>query len=344
MIKHVLLCAATTLAINGCAQQGPEAAKPRSAPGHLELLKGGTGALYANLPQIGPEPSAVGQVAALDDAVDKKCLPPPRPPTAAFVPVAAAAVASVVVGWVIDYLVSQASAAAQRRVAEYSAVTSGGLKFGSPQSSGFYSQVNPPIMEWSCVRLTHRVKSTSGASVVAMEAILKLEPAASQDFLVITPLRLYFDQPVARTDGSTGFGVSVGATFDALWQASPTGEGKSSRVWSPTVLSQKIEGINWKDDTLATTRQRFYYYNVGGPRLPGDKSDASNVPLQVPLVPWSVTNRAPYGSGTLTVTFNEVADPPAVLKFVAGLLKDHGKEIGDFLKDAAKKAIPADGQ
>ena len=349
MIKYVLMCAAATLAINGCAQQpAANVAKPRSATGQLEFLRGNTAALYTNLPQIGPEASAVGQVAALDDAVANACglTPPPSPgaPTAAFVfaPLVAAA-ASVVVGWVIDYLVSQASVAAQKRLAQYSAVTSGGLQFGSPEPTGFYSTVNPPTMAWKCLRFSHKMQlDKAGGSVLAMEAIFKVEVASSQDSLVITPLRLYFDRPVALTgtDKDSTFGVSLGATFDALWQALPTGEGKTSRIWSPTLLSQKIVGVNWKDDSPSTTRQRFYYYNVTGPRTPTDRSDASNKPVQVPLVPWSVNRKAPFGSGTLAVTFAEVGDPPAILEFVAGLLKDHGKEIGDFLKDAAKKAMP----
>ena len=196
----------------------------------------------------------------------------------------------VVVGWAIDYLVSQASAAAQKQLAEYSAVTSGGLQFGSPELTGFYQTVDPPTMAWKCLRFSRKMQADKAAgSIVAMEAIFKVEVASSQDLLLLTPLRLYFDRPVALagTGNDSKFGVSLGATFDALWQMAPTGEGKSARIWSSTILSQKIDGMTWKDDSPGTTRQRFYYYNVTGQRQPGDRSDATNKPVQVPLVPWS---------------------------------------------------------
>jgi len=344
MKRHGLICAVAALAINGCTQE-KEPTKPRSATGQLEFLQGSTAALYANLRQTGVEPSSVGQVRALDEAVGEACglTPPPEPGAPAPAsPSILASAAVVVVGWAIDYLVSQASAAAQKQLAEYSAVTSGGLQFGSPELTGFYQTVGPPTMAWKCLRFSRKMQADKAAgSIVAMEAIFKVEVASSQDLLLLTPLRLYFDRPVALagTGNDSKFGVSLGATFGALWQMAPTGEGKSARIWSSTILSQKIDGMTWKDDSPGTTRQRFYYYNVTGQRQPGDRSDATNKPVQVPLVPWSVNRKAPFGSGALAVTFAEVGDPPAILQFVAGLLKDHGKEIGDFLKDAAKKAM-----
>ena len=127
MKRHGLICAVAALVINGCTQE-KEPTKPRSATGQLEFLQGSTAALYANLPQTGVEPSPVGQVRALDEAVGEACglTPPPEPGAPAPAsPSILASAAVVVVGWAIDYLVSQASAAAQKQLAEYSAVTSG---------------------------------------------------------------------------------------------------------------------------------------------------------------------------------------------------------------------------
>lgn len=354
MIKRALIVIAMAWVIVGCAQTGTDAAKPRSAKGHLELLQGSNAGWDVNVPAPGSGPAALqsGRDLAADDAVARQCgLTPPPSPGALVVPAVLAAAIPVVAGWVIDYLISETSKAAQKRLAEYSAVTAGGLQFGPeetgsrpPKIPGFYKSINPPTMAWKCVRFTHKIQPKGkDGDVLAMEAIVKVEVAPSQDSLLITPLRLYFDRAVARTGSSrdSTFGVSVGITFDALWQMAPTGEGKSGRIWNATALSQKIEGINWADDSAATTRQRFYYYNIGAPH-PGDKSDADNKPIQVPLVPWSLNRKAPFGNGMMTVTFAEVGDPPVVLEFVAGLLKDHGNDIGGFLKDAAKKAVTAD--
>lgn len=346
MIRPALIGTAMALAVSGCAQTGADAAKPRSAKGQLELLQGHNTGWDVIVPAPGSGPVALqfGRDLAADEAVAVQCGLTPPSTNAFVVPALLAAAIPVVAGWVIDYLISEASAVAQKRLAEYSAVTAGGLRFGPPEATGFYGSIDPPAMSWKCLRFTHKIQPKGKDSeVLAVEAIVKVQVASSQDSLLITPLRLYFDRAVARTGSSkdSTFGVSIGVTFDALWQTSPTGEGKSSRVWNATVLSQKIEGINWTDDSAATTRQRFYYYNVGAPRS-GDKSDNDNKPIQVPLVPWSSNKRAPFGSGMMTVTFAEVGDPPAILEFVAGLLKDQGKDIGDFLKDAAKKAITAD--
>ena len=341
-MKRLLAVGVVASALFGCAQAGGgDAAKPRSAQGHLALLQGSSVGWDNNVPPPGSQPAALqaGRDPARDDAIARECgLRPPSPVAApAAAPAFLAAALPVVAGWVIDYLVSQASTAAQKRLAEYSALTAGSLQFGG-QQVGFYRSVDPPALSWKCARLVHKV-GQGAEEVVAMEAIVKVEVAMSQDSLVLTPLRLYFDRAVARTGSSANstFGVSLGMTFDALWQSGQTGKGDAARVWNATVLSQKIEGINWKDDTPATTRQRFYYYNLGG--MPAGKSDTTNKPVQVALVPWSVNKKAPFGSGAMTVTFAEVGDPPAVLEFVAGILKDHGKDIGDFLKDAAKKAI-----
>lgn len=343
MGKIAGVSAAFVLAVGGCAQVagGGDVAKPRSATGKLDLLNAGEVGWDSYVPAS--TPAEWGRNLDLDRAIPGSCRPDPPPPRpSGFLPPLVAAAAPVVAGWVIDYLIAQATSAAQKRLAEYSAVTAGGLKFGSPKQVGFYGLIDPPYMPWKCVRLVHMIKGNSG-EMLAMEAIVKIEVAGSQDSLLITPLRLYFDRPVARTGSAqdSSFGVSLGMTFDALWQASGNGEGKTARTWNVTALSQKIEGINWKDDSLVTIRQRFYYYNLGSTPL-GDKSDNSNKPIQVPLVPWSVNKKAPYGSGTLTATLAEVGDPPAILEFAAVTLKDHGKDIGDFLKDAAKKAIPAD--
>lgn len=347
-MKRWIAIGAMALALAGCAQAGGgDAAKPRSAQGRLELLQGSNIGWDTNVPPPGSLPAALqaGRNPALDDAVAGQCgLRPPSTaaPGAFVVPGLLGAALPVVAGWVIDYVISQASAAAQKRLAEYSAVTAGGLHFGSPEDVGFYRSIDPPALPWRCVRLVHKVRQ-QGVEAVAMEAIVKVEVAKSQDSLLLTPLRLYFDRPVARTGSAqdSAFGVSLGMTFDALWQSTQNGKGETARVWNTTVLAQKVEGINWKDDSPATTRQRFYYYNQAG--APAGKSDGTNKPVQVTLVPWSVNKKAPFGSGTLTATFAEVGDPPAVLEFVAGILKDHGKDIGDFLKDAAKKAITAEG-
>lgn len=347
-MKRLFSVVAAVSALLGCAQTaGGDAAKPRSAQGQLSFLQGDNVGWDTNVPQVGSTPAALqaGRSQALDDAVASHCgLQPPAKaaPGAFVVPALLAAAIPVVAGWVIDYVVSQASAAAQKRLAEYSALTAGGLQFGGHQRTGLYRSIDPPALAWRCVRLVHRIRQ-QGGEAVAMEAIVKVEVASSEDSLLLTPLRLYFDRAVARTGTAqdSTFGVSLGMTFDALWQSAPNGKGETARVWNATVLSQKIDGINWKDDSPATTRQRFYYYNLGGG--PAGRSDDSNKPVQVTLVPWSVNRKPPYGSGTLTATFAEVGDPPAVLEFVAGILKEHGKDIGDFLKDAAKKAIAPGG-
>jgi hypothetical protein len=347
-MRHLIAVGAIASALAGCAQAGgSDAAKPRSAQGQLGFLQGDNVGWDTNVPRPGSTPAALqaGRSQALDDAVAGQCglLPPAKAAPGAFVvPALLGTAIPVVAGWVIDYVVSQASAAAQKRLAEYSAVTAGGLQFGGQQRTGFYRSIDPPALAWRCVRLVHKIRQQDG-EVVAMEAIVKVEVAPSQDSLLLTPLRLYFDRAVARTGSAQNstFGVSLGMTFDALWQSTPNGKGETARVWNATVLSQKIDGINWKDDSPATTRQRFYYYNLGDG--PAGRSDDSNKPVQVTLVPWSVNKKAPYGSGTLTATFAEVGDPPAVLEFVARILKDHGKDIGDFLKDAAKKAVTAEG-
>lgn len=350
MLKSALICATTALAIVGCSHQRDASAQPRAAKGQVELLQGQDTLLDTYVPAAGSSPALqTGRDPNSDKAVAAQCGLTPAPTGVAALPALLVAALPVIAGWVIDYAIAQVSSAAQRRIAEYSAVTSGALQFGPPTSDGFYRSIAPPTMAWKCVRLTHMVdqgKDRDGKALpraLAVEAIVKVEVAPAQDSLLITPLRLYFDRAVARTGSSkdSTFGVSVGLTFDALWQVADTGEGKAARVWNATALSQKIDGINWADDSAATTRQRFYYYNVGA-RGAGDKSDADNKPVPVPLVPWSLNRKPPFGNGTLTMTFAEVGDPPAVLEFVAGTLKDHGKDIGDFLKDAAKKAMPAD--
>ena len=73
-------------------------------------------------------------------------------------------------------------------------------------------------------------------------------------------------------------------------------------------------------------------------------SAEANPPVAVPLVPRALPQgkglpRKNVGAGTLTLTLAEAGDPPLILESVAGTFNDHGKTIGDFLKDVAKKAL-----
>ncbi len=325
MSKLAHFCVLSAFAVSGCLHTGGDP-KPIKAQATLETLK--LKSDKADFEKFNFR-SSEGE---LDRAIAKKCNlgeePPPQP---AFV----AAILPVVVSWVIDYAISTASSWAKQRLAEYSGVTTGTLSFGPLTELHFYEKAPPPELNVRCVRLRRfDTKNSGDVQKVASEAIVLVELTPAKDALLITPLRLYFDVPLARTSRETNakFGVSLGVTFDALWQSELTGEGKAVRIWSETIAAQKIVNVN--DE--GAKRQRYFYYNLAGP-------DKDNPPVAVPLVPWSVPKRsAPaqnVGNGKLTLTLVEAGDPPLALEIVAGTLNDHGKDIGDFLKDAAKKAL-----
>lgn len=300
-----------------------------------------------------------GHDAAIAEAcgVSAPVLLPPRPSEAGWrsLDPVTGAVAVFVVSKAIDVGLSAASKALEKHLAEYTGVTTGGLRFGPPATQSFYKSVAPPALGWKCVRFTRMesVKGDKKAKQLAAEAIVKFDVTPAGDALLITPLRLYFDKPLARTgySGKSEFGVALGVAFDATWRAAANGEGKSTKVWSATALSQKIVGINYPDERQeagwvgkvlpSPVRNRFHYYNV--PAGPGRQVySPENPPVLVPLVPWSVGRAGPFGNGQLTLTLAEVGDPPAVLEFFSDTLKNNQKDIGDALKDAAKKALVGD--
>lgn len=357
MNKLAHFCMLSAFAVGGCLHtvEGPQPLKAEGEVSLIDLTKPGNDVEgYRQL--LGPD-GKPGDLTK-DGKVTTKCTAP-LPPSdeeeskgaLRTTGAVAAAVLPIVAGWVIDYAISTASSWAKQRLAEYSGVTAGAVRFGPPAAGYFYAQVPPPVLAVRCVRLRRFAEGTGAdgkpIKFLAAEAILLVEMTSPRDALLITPLRLYFDVPVARTSSSSkaDFGVSVGATFDALWQAEQTGEGKAVRIWSETVAAQKIRGA--KDTSSA--RQRVFYYNLDSEKDSIDKSD-SNPTVAVPLVPWSVPNRTgknsaggkSTGAGKLTLILAEVGDPPLILEIVAGTLNDHGKDIGDFLKDAAKKAIEKD--
>lgn len=325
MTRSVWIAGVAAFAVAGCLHTGDDKeVKPRSAKAEVTILDASKPDIDSLRSQRAGHPSD----AALDGAVEARCAPP-QDVKAFAVP---AAVIAMVAGWVIDYAITEASQALRRRAAEYSAVSAGNVSFGPVAGRTFYSKVPAPLeMNWRCVRLVRWDKTPDGGRIVAAEAIVKIEVARAGDSLLITPLRLYFDRPLARTAGGSKFGVAVGATYDGLWRTSTTGEGKATRVWSATALSQKIENV------AAGAHKRFYYFNTGRP-----DDTAENLPVQVPLVPWSLGSTGAAGNGTLTLTLAEAGDPPWVLTFFASVLKDHGGDIGKFLKDAASKAVGAE--
>lgn len=345
MNKLTHFCMLSAFAVSGCLHTGGDASQPRNtAVGEIKLINPSAPWLdINNYAGLGPLSGADDRT--LDEALRTRCgVPSNNVDIKAFGFLAAAL--PIVAGWVIDYVIAMAQSAAQRRLAEYSAVTSASLKFGPPDAGYFYSSAPPAVLGVRCVQL-RRIQPpgpNGGLPTLASEAIVLIETTPPKDALLITPLRLYFDKPLARTGSGRDpdFSVSVGATFDALWQAEQTGEGKATRVWGATIAAQKISQVNDKD---SPTRKRFFYYNLD-PTKP-----VTNPPVAVPLVPWSVPDRTgenkaggkSLGAGKLTLVLAEVGDPPLILELVAGTLKDHGKDIGDFLKDAAKKAIEKDG-
>lgn len=329
-----MFCVVAALATSGCIHGSEDgAAKPRSAKGQVQLLSPGSGADYdLVMSAAGYGAAQVGRDPAGDQYVANQCgLSEVKSPTAGFV--IPAAVLTMVAGWVIDYAIAQASAAAQRRIAEYSGLSAGAVWFGPtlntmPLPKFFYSSISPPTMDWSCVRFSRMTPANDGAPAkLAAEAIVKFQVAPTNDSLMVQPLRLFFDTPLARA--GSDFGVAVAVSFDGLWQSASTGEGKAVRIWDATVLKQKLGDLSKND------RPRFFYYR-------NDPTQTENQPRQVPLVPWSYNvSRAGTraGAGTLTVTLAEAGDPPFLLTFFAGLLKDKGDAIGGVLKDAAKSAI-----
>lgn len=327
MKKTTLCMSAVALALAACshadADTGP---KPRTADGVIDLIDPAKPQQVNDFGELKLR-SRIGD-SDLDKEVVGACAAPASEDR--FAPLLP--IVSMVAGWAIDYVVSAVTAAAQQRLAEYQGTTSRGLRFGPPDNGDFYASTTPPTLALRCVRLRRIIDAVDGkpgSGTLAAEAIVRIETTKARDALLVTPLRLYFDTPLARigSRSDSTFGVSIGATFDALWQTHSTGEGKAARVWNATVGAQKIVGIT------GDSRRRAYYYN-----LPGLAPDPDNRPVPVALVPWSL-NRRNGGMGTLTLTLAEVGDPPAILEFVAGTLKDHGSDIGDFLKAAAKKAI-----
>lgn len=327
MSKLVHFCILSAFAVSGCLHTGGDP-KPIKAQAGVDLIHSASQIRDVDKFRFHPtEPNS-------DQSIIDKCRVSSQE-APGFVAGAAAAILPIVASWIIDYAMSAASAWAKQRLAEYSGITVGAVSFGPPDNKrSFYTSAPPPELAVRCVRLRRMyTPKESSVSMVAAEAIILIELTPARDALQITPLRLYFDVPLARTssDRDAKLGVSVGATFDALWQLEPTGEGKSVRVWSETVAAQKITDVN------NGSRQRFFYYNLATPT-------EANPPVAVPLVPWSLSlgnksPRASVGTGKLTLTLAEAGDPPLVLKIIAGTLNDHGKDIGDFLKDAAKKAL-----
>lgn len=330
MIRSLASLALVLLTIVGCARDSADP-QPRKSDGDMSLLSRTDSGDVNNFGEL-ILPSRNGQNAELDRLLGNECAPQLQARIAPLV----ASVIVMAAGWVIDYAISEASAAAQHRLAEYQGLTAQSMMFGPPKGY-FYSSVAPPAPALACVRL-RRIVVDAGTkkSTLAAEAIIKVDTVPAGDALRLTPLRIYFDAPLARVSGDrdSKFGISLGATFDGLWQAASTGEGKQTRIWSSTVVAQKIRGLN--ADPAA--RPRFYYYNLGSA-----PTDTDNQGVNVPLVPWSLNNTASKGMGTLTLTLAEVGDAPGYLKFIAGTLKDHGSDIGGFLKDAVKKAVAPDG-
>lgn len=338
MIRSTLICGVAALAVAGCMHTGGTGSepKPRQGEAKLEIVD-----VVKDPDFVKFVPAAIAQGkddrSAFDDRVRghsgdrdeeivKACRPPPpsdlQPKVLPAIP---AALAVLAIGWVIDYAISEASAAAQRRMAEYSAVTPGALWFGqkgkTPKIDPFYASVPTPYMSWNCVRFSRFDKD---GKTVASEAIVKIALAPEGDTLLVQPLRVYFDKPLALVaDGKNNkFGIAVAVAFEAVWKAAPTGEGKVAKVFETTLLKEKI-AIN------DPGRDRFIYYTP----------DGEKTVQRVPLVPWSLGAQGPAGIGTLSVTLAEAGDPPVVLTFFANLAKDHGKEIGGVLKDAAKGAL-----
>ncbi len=337
MIKSFSACAIAALAVAGCLHSSDsKEAKMRSADAQLEILdaKGATAVsrIGGGLASVAPPADAglLGRDPLKDQALAGACAPSPPPQIKSFAILPAVAVLAI--GWVIDYAISEASAAAQRRIAEYSAVSIGALRFGrkgiiertreKTTTDYFYESVPRPTLAWTCVRFWSLDPADKTGKTLASEAIVRIAVAPDKDSLLIQPLRLYFDKPVALTaDGkNSSFGVALAVSFEALWQAAPTGEGKVAKVFEATLLKEKI-AIN------EPNRPRVFYYE-------GEKTVQ-----QVPLVPWSLGATGPAGTGVLSVALGEAGDPPAILTFFANLAKDHGKEIGGVLKDAAKAAI-----
>lgn len=327
MSKLAHFCILSAFAVGGCIHTGGDP-KPIKAQAGVELIHSASQIRDFERFRVHPnEPNS-------DQSIIDKCgVSSQEAP--GFGAGAAAAILPIVASWIIDYAVSAASAWAKQRLAEYSGVTAGVVSFGPPENKrSFYRSAPPPELAVRCIQLRRMyTPKEGGLSMVASEAIILIELTPARDALLITPLRLYFDVPLARTstDGDAKFSVAVGATFDALWQSAPTGEGKSVRVWGETIATQKIADVN------KSSRQRFFYYNLATPT-------ETNPPVAVPLVPWSLNQantspRIPVGSGKLTLTLVEAGDPPLILEVIAGTLNDHGKDIGDFLKDAAKKAL-----
>lgn len=362
MRKIVLLCAALSPVVSGCGgDSANNVAQVPAKKADIRIL--GSDSDYAAVVQTAYNDPSKSRNPTADRAVAEKCgLRPSTPqkgPLPAAIPALIAPVVIAVIGWVAKYVVTEVSKALQREIQEYSGTASGAVQFGPLAAEAlqvahqtgrpqpyFYKAIpssrgGAPELGWSCVRLQRMVEKD-----VASEVIIRIEVAPTNDSLIIRPLRLYFDQPVAQkvdtnpAHNADGFyGVSVGLQFDGLWQGAASGEGKAAMAWAATDMIK--QSIKIHDPQF----QRFYYYNVEAPATdPSDKTPkpmSRGSPKQVPLVPWSVNTAAgmPGGSGTLTITMAEVGNVPPLLTFFAGLIKDNSSQISGLLAGAAEAAL-----
>lgn len=253
------------------------------------------------------------------------------------------ALEAVFLAWLVNqgvsYVVKQIDTTLQDEVKKYTA------NFNAQNSGTLYQSTDNdgPVLANECFRVSRRYKDKDGASRLAMDFVGMLiitRSGKANGTLIMQPLRLYYEKPLALTDTSNVVGVSVKITMDTIWLDRNRGNGEAGVV-NRILLSEKVE-------VPSKTAPYFYrtYLPSQKPRGAPEKdepawNDAKKHDVTVALPPWSSATNSKWGENfvTTTVTVSETGNVPWLLQHAADLFHSSASDITKNLSSAADAAL-----
>ena len=226
-----------------------------------------------------------------------------------------AAVVSLFLGQIIDWLFDGLSESLEERLKEYVAAYSATSTVASYRST----TNGRPVSKWNCFRFTRGTTKSDGFPIdIDLDVVGQFRVVPESDALQVKPLRVYFDKPIAK-----GEEFSIGASLKASAVWADGNVGRSMKVFEQTLFAE---------DTSDVRNKAFVKYY--------DLADWSDIP-RLPLIPWSTNQESDVESGIATFEFTvaESGTPPQLLSRAAAYLKKHGDDLSSLVKDTVNAKL-----